>query len=259
MRYEELQREYGRLPNGGRQADGHHYTTEAKQIFPRYNVVHAILVEVERLDPDRLPSVDVVVSSMLTAAESANSPFIELSDDEVQAQAVADERRLFAAKVQHWTAQPDLRTEPLPYRRVLGPDESSAWWMSLQRRWGVQNGWWHPLLSGSVPPDVLVMTGDSMWEGDGVDQVRRVLRDLGRSRVVELREYGADYLLEVEILSPRYTGPEGFWIDEHQDWVAYASHEGTVAFGGVLSAGLVATWPEVDRWRWPGWQAPGRG
>lgn len=107
---------------------------------------------------------------------------------------------------------------------------------------GVQNGCWHPLLSSSVPHDVLVLTGESMWEGNDVDQFRRVLRELGRRRVVELREYGADYLLDVEIVAPRYTGPEGLWIDEHHDWIAYASHEGTVAFGGVLSAGLVATW-----------------
>ncbi|WP_431882928.1 hypothetical protein [Micromonospora gifhornensis] len=256
-RYEELQSEYGRLPDGGRRADGYHFTTEAKRIFPRYTVVDAMLMEVERLDPDRLPAVDVLVSMMLAAADSADSPLTDPPYDEVEAPAAADERRLFAAKVQHWTAQPDVGADPVPYRRVLTREESSAWRTSLQRRWGVQNGWWHPMLSGAVPPDVLVLTKESMWEGDGVDQVRRVLRELGRPRVVELREYGADYLLDVEIVAPRYTGPECYWTDEQHDWIAYASHEGTVAFGGVLAAALVATWPEVDRWRWPGWQAPG--
>ncbi|MET8260118.1 hypothetical protein ACFYPG_05970 [Micromonospora sp. NPDC005553] len=91
----------------------------------------AILIEMERLDPDRLPSVHVVASMMLTAAESANSPFTEPSYDEVQARAMADERRLFAAKVQHWTAQTDFRSDPVPYRRVLAPQESSAWRTSL--------------------------------------------------------------------------------------------------------------------------------
>ncbi len=258
-RYEELQREYSQLPKGGREADGYYYTTEAKRIFPRYNVVDAMLIEVERLDPDRLPGVDVVTSTLLTAAENAESPFTKPTHDEVQAQAMADERRLFVANVQRWKAQANLRTDPVPYRRVLTPEESSAWRTSLQQRWGVQNGWWHPLLSSSVPQDVLVLTAESMWEDDGVGQVRRVLRELGRPRVVELREYGADYLLEVEIFAPRYTGAEGFWSDEHHDWVAYASHEGTVTFGGALSIGLVTTWPEVDSWRWPGWQQRGHG
>ena len=258
-RYEELQREYSQLPNDGRQADGHHYTTEAKRIFPRYNVVDAMLIEVERLDPDRLPGVDVVTSAMLAAAESADSPFTKPPHDEIQAQAMADERQLFAANVQCWKADPNLRADPVPYRRVLTREESSAWRTSLQQRWGVQNGWWQRLLSSSVPQDVLVLTGESMWEDDGIDQVRRVLRELGRPRVVELREYGADYLLGVDIFAPRYTGPEGFWSDEHHDWIAYASHEGTVAFGGALSGGLVTTWPEVDSWRWPGWQELGHG
>lgn len=33
-------------------------------------------------------------------------------------------------------------------------------------------------------------------------------------------------------------------------WVAYASHEGTVAFGGQLAAALPTLWPDLDRWRW---------
>ncbi|MER7279454.1 hypothetical protein ABT369_33940 [Dactylosporangium sp. NPDC000244] len=240
-RYGGLLSAYGRLPNSGRQANGYDYTTEAKRIFPRYNVVDAMLMEVERPDPDRLPAVDVVAGLLVAAAERAHSPFTKPPYDEVEAQAVADERRRFAAKVRQWSAQPDFRAGPVPYRRVLTPEESSAWRTSLQRRWGVQQGLWYPLLSGPVPHGVLVLTGASMWEDDGVEAVRRVLRALGRPRVVELREDGVAYLLDVEIVAPRYTTLEGFWTDEQHDWIAYASHEGTVAFGGVLSTALAAT------------------
>ncbi|MGC4758968.1 hypothetical protein [Micromonospora trifolii] len=259
QRYDELWDGYRQLPNDGRHADGYHYTTEAKRIFPRYNVVAAILTEVERLDPDHLPGIDVVTHYLLAAAESANSPFTTPTQGEVEADAIADERRLFAANVQRWLAQPHLSVDPLPYRRVLTSQESSAWRTSLRQRWGVQDDCWHPLLSGGVPHDVLVLTGDSMWEEDGVDQVRRVLRELGRRRVVELSEDGADHLLDVEIFAPRYTGPEGLWSDEHHDWIAYASHEGTVAFGGVLSTGLATTWRGVHGWRWPGWHELSHG
>lgn len=256
-RYEGLRSGYRQLPNNGRQADGFHYTTEAKRIFPRYNVVEAILIEVERLDPDHLPGIDAVTHTLLAAAESANSPFTTSPRDEVEADAIADERRLFVANVQRWVAQPNLGIDPLPYRRVLRPAESSAWRTSSQHRWGVRNGWWHPMLSSSVPHDVLVLTEESMWEDDGVDQVRRVLRELGRRRVVELSEYGPDYLLDIGIFAPRYTGAEAIWSDERHDWIAYASHEGTVAFGGALSTGLATNWPDVHSWRWPGWQELG--
>jgi hypothetical protein len=36
-------------------------------------------------------------------------------------------------------------------------------------------------------------------------------------------------------------------------WIAYASHEGTVAFGGLLASALSATWRNLEEWRWSGW------
>ncbi|GAA2568199.1 hypothetical protein GCM10010435_47530 [Winogradskya consettensis] len=253
-RYDELQTRYSLLPGGGR--EGYHYTTEAKQIFPRYNVVEAILTEVERLDPESLPAVETVAEWLFVAAEAAQSPFTELPNDEIETEAIALERRLFAVNVRRWLAQPDLRVDPLPYRRVLAPGESTFWRAELQNRWGVRGGLWHPLMESPVPQDVLVLAEHAMWADDGVAAVRRALRDRGRGRVVEVREYGADYLLDAEIFAPRYTGAEGLWTDADQDWIAYASHEGTVAFGGVLAAGLVTAWPGIGEWRWPGWPGP---
>jgi hypothetical protein len=54
-RYDVLAHRYAALPNHGRAEDGYHYRPKAWRIFPRYNVVAAILEQVERLDPDRLP------------------------------------------------------------------------------------------------------------------------------------------------------------------------------------------------------------
>ncbi|MCF0093006.1 hypothetical protein B0E54_01832 [Micromonospora sp. MH99] len=252
-RYLSLQAEYRTLSNSGRQPDDYHHTVDARRIFPRYQVVEAILVDVERLDPDRLPSLDDVAGALLAAAYGAHSDFTTSPTDDVAAQAIADERRLFAAQVPRWRGQPDLRGGPLPYRRVLTTGESSAWRTSLQKRWGVRDDCWHPLVSDEVPTDVLVLTGESMWEHDGVDQVRRALLNLRRRRVVEIREWGPDHILDLEIFAPRYTGAEGVWTDEQHDWVAYASHEGTVAFGGVLATGLCRSWADVGEWRWPGW------
>ena len=218
-----LKEQYGLLPRDGRRADGYHYTTEAKRIFPRFHVADAILVEVERLDPDRLPRADAVVRALLAAADGAESVFTEPPHGAIEVDAMARERELFTANVRRWAAQPDLRADPLPCRRVLAPGEAAAWRTALQQRCGVRDGYWHPLLDSPVPPDVLVLTDEAMWDDDGVAQVRRVLDGLGRARI------------------------------------AYASHEGTVAFGGVLAAELLAPWPAVDDWRWPGWPPRRRG
>jgi hypothetical protein len=252
-RYHELRQWYAQLPNQGRADDGHHYSPEAKRIFPRYNVVKAMLEEVERLDPDRLLEVEPLAATLVRAADVAQSPFTEPPQDDVEAEAIGDERRLFSSAVHTWTSGPDLQVAPVGYRRVLTPAESSDWRARLNRRWGLQGTSWYPMLAGPVPSDVLVLTQESMWQGPGVDMVRQALVDSGGQRVAELREYGVDYLLDVELFAPRYTLAEGVWSDRSLDWIAFASHEGTVAFGGTLAAALLTTWPDLDNWRWSGW------
>jgi hypothetical protein len=93
---------------------------------------------------------------------------------------------------------------------------------------------------------VLVLNGASMWQDDGGAYVPEVLLQRDRARVVEVRLYGADYVLDVAVLAPRHTGTEGLWSDEHHDWIGYAPREGTAAFGGVLAAELLWTWPAVN-------------
>jgi hypothetical protein len=248
-RYDELVRRYAVLPNQGRAEDGYHYSAEAWRIFPRYNVVAALLVEVERLDPDALPAVPDLVGTLIKAADTAQSIFTQPTSNEVEAEAMAEERSLFRSAVQDWVTSADIRVEPLAYRRVLTPVESARRQELLQQRWGMVGRSWHPML-GPIPPDVLVLVEASMWDEQGLTQVRAGLRELGGGRVTELREYGEDYLVDVEMFAPRYTGAEGVWSDDTLGWIAFASHEGTVAFGGQLSTVLEARWTGLDQWRW---------
>ncbi|GAA0519845.1 hypothetical protein Ade02nite_81060 [Paractinoplanes deccanensis] len=194
------------------------YDEAGRRGTPRYTLASDIRTEIERLDPDHLPSLGTVAASLVDAAAKAG-----------------ENPRTFAAKVHEWLSQPQLTTDPLPYRRVLTPAESRDWRAEVQRRWGVsRDGCWHPMLTPDVPADVLVLD-ESMWDGEGAAEVRRLLRDMGRTRVIELREYGADYLLDLDDFTPAYTGAEGVWTDAHHDWLVYASHEWSVAFGGVLA------------------------
>jgi hypothetical protein len=229
---------------------------EAKRIYPRYNLVADILERVERLDPDDLPDTESLAETLLKAAE-VEQPSDSLAGDDIEVQAVLDERERYRSAVRTLPSRPDFQTAPLGYRRVLTADESSAWRITMQRRWGVENGVWHPMLASPVPPGVLVLTDAAVMRTDGVEVVRRVVRELGCQRVVELREYGVDYLLDVEMFSPQYTGAEGLWTGLRDDWIAYASHEGTVAFGGSLADAIATNWPDLERWRWRGWDGPG--
>lgn len=252
QRDEDLCRQYATLPNQGRAEDGYRYSLQAKRIFPRYNVVRAILEEVERLDPDQLPDLPRVSAALARAAEEAQSAFTQPPIGDVEAEVIGAERRRFSAAIQAWMSSPGLQTAPVAYRRVLASDESARWRIRLEQRWGLQDMLWYPMLAGPVPDDVLVLIEASMWEGEGVARVRQALLELGSRRVVELREYGADYLVDVDLLAPRYTLAEGVWSDEGMRWIAYACHEGAVAFGGWLADALLRTWPQLERWRWSG-------
>lgn len=244
-RYAELVDRYAGIPDQGRASGG--YSLEAKWVFPQYNVVAAMLVEVERLDPDDLPPAPALSDALVRAAEKAQSPFTDPRGSDLE----AAERRRFARTVSSWMYGAPLTAEPLGYRRVLSPDESTDWRRRLASRWGLPSDLaWHPMVAGPVPADVLVLRAEVMWDGPGADLVRLALRRLGRPRVVELRERGPEYLLEPDLLELTYTGAEGTWIDETLDWLAYASHEGTVALGGTVAAELA---PHVEEWRWAGW------
>lgn len=249
-RYDELADRYGELPNQGRAVDGYNYSPEAWLIFPRYNVVAAILEQVERLDPERLPEFSGLVETLAEAADTAQPPFTQPESNEVAAKAMAEERRLFQTILQGWVTRADLPVEPLPYRRVLTPAESAERQEQLQQRWGLEGRSWHPMLAGPIPPDVLVLAEASMWDEQKLAQVRATLLEMNGGRVTELREYGADYLIDIEMFEPQYTGAEGVWSDGTLTWIAFASHEGTVAFGGRLAAALEAKWIDLDQWRW---------
>ncbi|NUP81899.1 MAG: hypothetical protein HOV96_30615 [Nonomuraea sp.] len=247
-RYDELVDKYAALPNQGRSSNGYDYLPEAWRIFPRYNVIAAILEHVERLDPDRLPEFSDLVDALSEAADTAQSPFTQPASNKTAAKAMAEERRLFRSTLRDWATRADLAVEPLPYRRVLMPAESLERQKQLEQRWGLVNRSWHPMLAEPTPPDVLVLTESSMWAEQGLAQVRAALHDMSGGRVTELREYGADYLIDVEMFAPQYTGAEGVWSDDTLTWIAFASHEGTVAFGGRLATALEAKWTELDRW-----------
>jgi hypothetical protein len=120
-------------------------------------------------------------------------------------------------------------------------------------KWNVQDGYWYPLLSVAVPDDVVILGGDALIDGSGLAAVRTSAHHLGADRVFELREWGVDYLVDVDLWVPAYSGAEGYFMKQDSDWLIYASHEGTTAVAGRMAEMLSRTWPAFDAARWPGW------
>ncbi|MGE5474957.1 MAG: hypothetical protein ACM3UU_12135, partial [Ignavibacteriales bacterium] len=58
-----------------RKSDGYNYTDEALNVFPRYNIVNAILIEVEKFTPASFKSLDEAKELLKISGEIAETIF----------------------------------------------------------------------------------------------------------------------------------------------------------------------------------------
>lgn len=248
---------YSSVPNQGRANDGYHYRDDAKNIFPRYNVLQAIRVEVERLDPDDLPELTAVADRLIHAGTHAQDLFTEGDHGDIERRAMDEERSAFVAWV-HRTLQELPESVPsMPYRRTLTSDESARWKAGLEQRWGLESGgWWKLIVEPEDGDRVLLLEAETFWEGESAGRataaVRAVLRALGVARIIELREYGPEYEVDLDLFDPAYNGAEGLFTSDGLAWLVFASHEGVSAIGGSIVAPLKREWPEWSEARWQG-------
>ncbi len=249
-------REYAQLAAAGRErttirSGSWEYTKEAYGIFPRYQVLAAILAEVERFVPADFASVEESRSLLKLAGETAESPFTK-SQNPVAIQAVQDERRRFIEFIGSADEQrlPDL--PPLPFRRVLGDVEHRQLHELLRNRWG---SWYGGCVdSGNAPADVNTLHVAVMDTPGAYDRVRRLLLDHGIKRLLELREWGEGYERETGDANFTYNGAEGFWTLWNMTWMVYASHESSITFGNTwLIDGMRSFLPLFDRYSYRGW------
>jgi hypothetical protein len=130
--YEEIVR-HGR----NREKDGYHYTDEARRTFPRYNVLAAILEEVETLAPEALGTKEDT-RELLLVASLANSSFTQPAEDEIAAAVIRDERDAFVRFIRGISSDDLAAIVPLPYHRVLATTEAQRIWDDLRRQEGVR-------------------------------------------------------------------------------------------------------------------------
>jgi hypothetical protein len=238
---------YSALPGAsGRSGAG--YTVEARAIFPRYHVLDAIRVAVERLDPDDLPVTAELADALRAAAVDADDVMTARPNGDIEARAMDEERRLFW----QWVDEVEVRRlepEPLPYRRTLGDGEARTWWQRIEDRWPIEHGgWWAPIAAGAATDDALAIED---WRFLRVDDrpgvatlaVRVALAALGVDRVVEIREHGPSSFVDAQALEPIYTGAEGHFTAGVADWLVFASHEGVTALGGTIVPLFQQAWP----------------
>jgi hypothetical protein len=228
------------------------YTAEAYGIFPRYNVIAAILSDIEHYVPDDFASIEKLREVMALASETAQNPFTKDEKNSVEAAVKAEERRLCAQYALNLDPAKLGRVPWLPFRRVLADDEHKRWHRAFAQRWGQWYGGAVQPKDG-LPPQVVLHT-EAMALPHSYDKLRAIIIQKGITRVLELREWGDGFELDTAGTGFCYNGAEGFWATPDLSWMVQASHESSITFGGSwLIDAMRSALLEFDRYVYKGW------
>ncbi len=110
-RYTELRR--------GRDQSAYGYSTGDYATFPRYRILNAVLIEVERVTSEEFATVDDLREYLVLACRAAENSFTRTPSNEVAARVIEEERDFFCAYVERLGLRVLVGVGPLPYRRVL--------------------------------------------------------------------------------------------------------------------------------------------
>lgn len=122
----------------------------------------------------------------------------------------------------------------------------------LENIWDIGKHYWYPL-SECTRHDLIAFNCVYIENEEKLNTIITLLKAHGEKQVFEFLETGQTYKLDVSNLYPYYCyndnliGGEGFWTSDNMDWIIYASHEGTITFGGDwLIRELKSLWSEWE-------------
>ncbi len=225
------------------------YSDREYTIFPRYNLLNAIRVEVERLDPAAIDSLAIMRQRLASVGDTADDPFTRKDTNAIEAAAQAEERAKFVSFVSSLNEADLMSVEALPYRRTLRDDEIPRLLDRLRASWGAAFPWYP--LTGHKPPSCEVFQARPFGDEIDVRTLRKLIKGLAVGHVWEVREGPPSFEVDLEACDPFYNGAEAFWFTNTLDWVIYASHESSITVaGGALLAALKKAWPGWHRRIW---------
>ncbi len=251
-RYRYWSVEYGSTVAGDRHRIGSGYTDEALSIFPRYNVMDAVRIEVEKQRPADFKSLKEAKDFFILAALQAQSQFTQKAIGSIDAQAIDEERKRLVEYIENQTETELAAVEALFYRRVLSESEEKEILKSLASRWKITDKYWYPL--SLEKPENVEAFQDAYFEREvGYDFLIQEFEKRKVDRIFEIREYGASFEIERTIFKPTYNGAEGIWCSLTFDWVIYVSHESSITFSGWILKNVQDAWPN---WKDRIWTSP---
>ena len=246
---------YTKMVDSGQDRDGGYYTDESYDVFPRYQILSAILEEVEGILLEELTELEEAREIIKMAGITADDIFTRDVTNAIQQNAIEDERKAYVQRIEALTEKDLVSVKPIPYRRTLKKLEIQQIWTRLKEQWevGKQSGWyWYPLEKCNIT-DVQAFYDEYFHEEVGSEVIKEILENRKNCLIWELREFGQGYEMEPALLDISYKIGEGYWCSENMDWIVYVSHEGTVTFGGWLLAEVKKHWKNWRERLWKTW------
>ncbi len=225
------------------------YAGNDHHLFPRYQVLSAILGAVEGLASMHYPDLKDCQEALAAVGSSANNSFTTGKENEAACKAMQDERNKFVDFIQHIIPSALSMVSPLPHRRRLREEEKRQVRHLLLQRWNYDGGYWNPLVEKCPTASIFLMK-DNITQAD-FQAIKAFIQSHALPILFDINEAGTDSEVENSQFDPDCY--ETAYCDNSFDWIVYGSHESTVAFGGerLLSfvRGLFADRPEkINLW-----------
>jgi hypothetical protein len=204
------------------------YSDEDYNLFPRYNVLSAILGEVEELVGQHYPDITSCQEDLVLVGLAAESIFTKDVKNATAVSAMQEERDKFVNYVQTVTLGELGLIDPLPYRRRLKTSEKKEIRQRLLEIWNYEGDYWDPLVEKS-PTEFLFLAKAHFTEQDHQSIVQFISRNTS-SFLLEITEDGNDAEIAPSEFHPDCY--ETIYCDYDYLWIVYGSHEGTITFAG---------------------------
>ncbi|MBO9732711.1 MAG: hypothetical protein J7623_28970 [Chitinophaga sp.] len=200
------------------------YTDNDYNLFPRYNILQAILGEIELLTGQN----DVSRDTLAEIGRTAQLPFSAEIEHPVEAAAIAEERAKFIDFIHHITTEALAQTPPLPYRRRLNEEDKQAVDQQLLERWNYDGNYWDPV-DPKCPTGVIYLHTTHLTANDYA-ALTHFISAYAAPYVLEITEEGIITAIPSGDFRPEKE--ECAYCDEDYNWVIYCSHESTITFAG---------------------------
>lgn len=206
------------------------YSDSDYNLFPRYNALDAILKGIELLVPTEYRDFKTLKKDIIEVALENETAFTNNPDNDIEENAIKEERVKFKAYVESLKESDVKDIEPLPLRRRLKTNEKMTVRQMLHEVWGYDGDYWEPLGKKS-PRETVFLLSKYLTDGDRLF-IKELLAKKSGKHLYEVNETGDDYETDLESISSFYQDHEVMYFDETYKWTIYGSHEETITFGG---------------------------